>query len=235
MTVIIEIKDLFTKFGNQLVHNNISFKIMQGELIALMGYSGSGKSTLLDFIINNEIARKSSKGEIFWMGKEWDDSKVPFRIGFSFQNGGLMANYTTLENIAMPLEYVSNLPKPIALELAWAAMQVVDLKKDAIYKYPDMISGGMLKRCSIARAIALDQELILLDEPLSGLDPPTGKNLMELVRSLRKTIICITHQYVKADRYFILHNGSMLQGTEKELNKDPFARQFLSPIEYDRK
>lgn len=229
MVPIIEIKNLFTKFGSQIIHNNISLKIMPGEIVALMGYSGSGKSTLLDFIINNREARKNCSGEIFWMGEEWDELKVPFRIGFSFQNGGLLADCTTAENIAMPLKYVLNLPRALSLELAWAAMQVVDLKHDCFYKYPHMLSGGMLKRCSIARAIVLDQDLILLDEPLSGLDPPTGANLMEMIRGLGKTVVCITHHYMRADRYLILQNGSILQGTEEEIMKDPLGKQFLHP------
>ena len=201
---------------------------MKGELIALMGYSGSGKSTIVDFIINNKEASKNSKGELLWLGEKWDNLKVPFRIGFAFQNGGLLAEYTVAENIAMPLEYVSNLSKELSIELAWAAMQAVGLRKDSFNKYPNMLSGGMLKRCSIARAIVLDQDLIILDEPLSGLDLPTGKNLMELIRGLGKTVLCITHHFIKADRYFILHNGAMLQGTEGELRSDTLGREFLS-------
>ena len=163
------------------------------------------------------------------MGEEWDNALVPFRIGFAFQNGGLMSHYTTAENIAMPLEYVSDLPHDLAMDISWAAMQAVDLNREAFSKYPHMISGGMLKRCSIARAIILDQDLIILDEPLSGLDPPTAKNLMNLIKNLGKTVMCISHQFIKADRYFVLHNGSMLQGTEEELLKDPLGREFLSP------
>jgi len=228
MEALIEVKNLYTSFGTQIVHDNISFKIEKGELIALMGPSGSGKSSLIDFIIHNPEMKKNSRGKLLWCGQGWDEEKVPFRIGFAFQNGGLIAEYTIAENIAMPLEYVSSLSKELSMELAWAAMQVVGLDKNAFYKYPHMISGGMLKRCAIARAIVLDQDLIILDEPLSGLDGPTGKKLMELIRGLGKTVLCITHHFIKADRYFILCNGSMLQGTEEELKKDPFAAEFLS-------
>jgi phospholipid/cholesterol/gamma-HCH transport system ATP-binding protein len=230
---LLEIKHLTTKFGDKIVHKDISVGFKQGELILLMGGSGSGKSTFVDFMIDTEN-QPQFNGKMLWNGQEWDRLDIGYRIGFAPQNGGLLQAYTVGENIAMPLEYSQDLPRELCLEIAWANMKALSLDASVFYKYPSMLSGGMLRRASIARAISLDQEVLILDEPLSGLDPINCARTVELIKSFlpNKTIICITHHFIKADRYAILIKGQLFVGTLEEIRDNPATAKFIRSFEH---
>jgi phospholipid/cholesterol/gamma-HCH transport system ATP-binding protein len=226
--VILKIKDLTTKFGDKVVHNKLNLEVKKGELLVLLGGSGSGKSTLIDYITDVENDPCFS-GKIYWNGKRWDKSDIAYKVGFAPQNGGFFRDYTVGQNIAMPLEYVAKLPRQMSLELAWANMQLLGLDRTVFHQYPYMLSGGMIRRASIARAIVLNQELVILDEPLAGLDPINCTKMIDLIRGLipGKTVICVTHQFIKADRYALLRDGSLVTGSIEDIKKDKYGAEFM--------
>lgn len=232
MTPILQIRNLTTRFGEKVVHRNLSVDFRKGELVALMGSSGSGKSSLIDFIMDIEHS-PCYDGELLWDGHPWNRDDLAYKVGFAPQAGGFLRNYTIGENVSMPLQYVAQLPRDVSLGISWAYMQVLGLPPSSFNQYSYMLSGGMLRRASIARALVLDQQLLILDEPLSGLDPVNAKLLVNLIRSFlpNKTIICVTHHFIAADRYAILNDGGLLIGTMDEVKQDKFGRKFMSSFE----
>lgn len=230
--MILEIKNLTTRFGSKIVHNNLNLEVRKGELLVLLGGSGSGKSTLIEFITDTEHS-ECFEGTIYWDKKEWDKSDIAYKIGLATQNGGFLRDYTVAENIAMPLEYVAKLPRSVSLELAWANMQLLGLDKNVFHQYPYMLSGGMMRRASIARSIVLNQELVILDEPLAGLDPINCARMTELIRALTpsKTVICVTHQFIKADRYALLEDGQIIVGTVEDIKKNEYGQEFMKSFQ----
>jgi len=197
---IVEVRGVNTRFGNAVVHENVSLSVRRGEVFALVGGSGSGKSTLLREII---LLQPPVSGSIRVFGREVvglsDDEALPLRRrwGVMFERGALFSSLTVTENVGMVLREHTQLGDRLIREVAAVKIALTGLPPDAGPKYPSELSGGMRKRASLARALALDPELLFLDEPTAGLDPLSASGIDELVRSLRETlgltIMMVTH------------------------------------------
>jgi phospholipid/cholesterol/gamma-HCH transport system ATP-binding protein len=197
---VIDIRGLGTRFGSLVVHQDLDLEIRRGEVVALVGGSGSGKTTLLREII---MLLEPSGGSIRLFGEEvrgiGEDAALRLRrrFGVLFQMGALFSSLTVLENVMVPLREHTGLPSEWLRELAALKMALAGLPAHAADKLPRQLSGGMLKRASLARALALDPELLFLDEPTAGLDPLSAGALDELVLQLKEslglTIVMVTH------------------------------------------
>lgn len=240
-TAVIDICDLSSRFGNRVVHDNISLKVYPGEIFALVGSSGCGKSTLLRTVI---MLLQPASGSIRVFGREVvglnDKQALPLRRrwGVMFERGALFSSLTVAENISMVLREHTRLSARLINEATALKIALVGLPADAGSKYPNELSGGMRKRAALARAIALDPELLFLDEPTAGLDPLSASGIDELVLNLRNalglTIMMITHDldllWRTADRVAVLGDGHIFgMGTMKELSHSdhPVIREYF--------
>jgi phospholipid/cholesterol/gamma-HCH transport system ATP-binding protein len=197
---VIEIRDLRTCFGSDCVHDGLSLSIERGEVMGLVGGSGSGKSTLMREII---MLERPAGGSIRLFGEELlgvgegDADRLRRRIGVMFQQGALFSSLTVLENVAVPLQEHTDLPADTVEAIARLKVALAGLPGEAACKYPRQLSGGMLKRAAVARALALDPDLLFLDEPSAGLDPVSANALDELILQLRDslglTVVMVTH------------------------------------------
>ncbi len=196
----IEVENLTMAYGNNVVMQDLNFTIKAGEIFIIMGGSGCGKSTLLRHLIGLQTP---AAGTIKLLGKSLNDA-VPVerdallrRVGVMYQGGALWSSMTLLENVMLPIEEYSELSPKEARELASYKLSLVGLAGTEDY-YPAEISGGMIKRASIARALALDPEILFFDEPGAGLDPLSSKRLDDLIKSIRDSlgtsIVIVTHE-----------------------------------------
>ena len=239
--VVIDVRGICTQFGAAVVHENVDLSVNAGEIFALVGGSGSGKSTLLREII---LLQQPVSGSIRVFGHEVvgmsDETALPLRRrwGVMFERGALFSGLTVAENVGMVLSEHTDLPPHLIREVAAAKIALTGLPADAGHKYPSELSGGMRKRAALARALALDPELLFLDEPTAGLDPLSASGIDELVRGLREglglTIMMVTHDldlmWRVADRVAVLGQGSIVGvGTMAELSRsdDPLVRQYF--------
>ena len=238
---VIEISKVSTRFGEHVVHTDIDLAVQRDEIFALIGGSGSGKSTLLREMI---LLHRPDSGSIRVLGvdlKELEDAAaiaLRQRWGVMFQHGGLFGSLTVIENIGLPLREHTGLENGLIDEIAAWKLAMTGLKPEVGAQYPSELSGGMLKRASLARALALDPELLFLDEPTAGLDPDSAGGVDELVRNLRDqlglTIVMITHDldllWQVADRVAVLAEGKVQGiGSMSELSQmeHPAIRQFF--------
>jgi phospholipid/cholesterol/gamma-HCH transport system ATP-binding protein len=238
---VVAISDLCTRFGAAVVHENVSMAVNRGEIFALVGGSGCGKSTLLREAI---LLQQPVSGSIRVFGQEVvglsDEAALPLRRrwGVMFERGALFSSLTVAENVGMVLHEHTRLSARLIREIAAVKIALTGLPVDAGPKYPNELSGGMRKRAALARALALDPELLFLDEPTAGLDPLSASGIDELVRSLRDalglTIMMVTHDldllWRAADRVAVLGDGHILGiGTMPELSQsqDPMIREYF--------
>jgi len=238
---VVEIRDLHTRFGAAEVHRGVSLAVRRGEVFALVGASGCGKSTLLREVI---VLQAPASGSIRVLGQEvsglGDDAALPLRRrwGVMFERGALFSALTVTENVTMVLEEHTRLSPRLRAEIAAAKIALTGLPPDAGPKYPSELSGGMRKRAALARALALDPELLFLDEPTAGLDPLSAEGIDELVRHLRDalglTMVLATHDldllWRAADRVALLGGGRVLgTGTMQELSgsADPLIHEYF--------
>jgi phospholipid/cholesterol/gamma-HCH transport system ATP-binding protein len=241
MSPVIDIRDLTSRFGANVVHDKISLAVQPGEIFALVGGSGCGKSTLLRTII---MLLQPVSGSIRVFDREVigldDEQALPLRRrwGVMFEHGALFSSLTVLENVSMVLHEHTRLSPRLIDEVAMLKIALTGLPADAAAKYPSELSGGMRKRAALARALALDPELLFLDEPTAGLDPLSASGIDDLVRSLRDglglTIMMVTHDldllWRAADRVAVLGEGHILGvGTMTELSHSdhPIIREYF--------
>lgn len=198
---VVEIKKLWTVFQNgdreSVVHKDLDLTVARGEVLSLVGGSGTGKTVLLRQMLGLE---KPDRGEITVLGKpaaELGKRGAASRVGMLFQQGALFSAFTVLENIAFALRELRTLPDALIREAAMVKLQMVGLPPDAADKMPSDLSGGMIKRVALARALIMDPPLLLLDEPTAGLDPESSDSFCALLRSLHQgmelTVIMVTH------------------------------------------
>jgi len=238
---VVEVSKVSTRFGDHVVHSDLDLEVRRDEIFALVGGSGSGKSTLLREMI---LLHRPDSGSIRVLGidlrKLGDPEALALRQrwGVMFQHGGLFGSLTVNENIGLPLREHTGLEDVLIDEIAAWKLAMTGLKPEVGAQYPSELSGGMMKRASLARALALDPELLFLDEPTAGLDPDSAAGVDELVRRLRDlfglTIVMITHDldllWQVADRVAVLAEGKVQGiGSMSELSHTdhPAIRQFF--------
>ncbi|MGD8257182.1 MAG: ATP-binding cassette domain-containing protein [Desulfobacterales bacterium] len=240
----ITVKDLTMAYGSFIVQQDLNFTIYRGDIFIIMGGSGCGKSTLMHHMVG---LKEPAKGKVFYEKVSfWDtepDSRVRLmrNIGISYQSGALWSSMTLAENIALPLQQYTELNPAQIREIVSLKLALVGLAGFDDY-YPSEISGGMQKRVGLARAIALDPEIVFFDEPSAGLDPISARLLddliLELSQSLGATVVIVTHELASI---FAIGNNSVFldpeaktmiaQGNPKKLlaeSKNPTVHKFLT-------
>ncbi len=239
---VIELSHVGTRFGTHVVHEDLSLQVRQGEIFALVGGSGSGKSTLLREMI---LLQRPDSGSVrvldVDLGTVNDEQALLLRQrwGVMFQHGGLFAALTVLENVGLPLREHTTLESPLIDEIAAWKLALSGLQPEVGAQYPAQLSGGMLKRASLARALALDPELLFLDEPTAGLDPDSADGIDVLIRKLRElyglSIVMITHDldllWQVTDRVAVLADGHVQGvGSMDELSRMdvPAVQKFFA-------
>jgi len=243
---IISIRDLVVEYDGRRVLDGLNLDIEPGETMVLLGGSGSGKSTLLRQIIGLERPKSGSvivKGVDITHCSAGELKKVRHSIGVAFQSAALFNSLSVKDNVALPLHEHTRLAPSIIDLMVWMKLAVVGLA-DFGKLLPQELSGGMKKRGAVARALALDPEILVLDEPSAGLDPIVAAELDELIlllkRAFQMTVIVVTHEMPSAfriaDRIAMLHKGSFISiGTRDEIraSQDPRVRHFLDRIPED--
>ncbi len=237
---IISVRNLVNSFGDQVVHKGLDLDVYPGEIFGIVGGSGTGKSVLLRSMLG--LYRPDS-GKIVMRGhsicdlSEGESHNLHRHWGVMYQNGALFSALTVIENVEMPIREYVKLPDNVVRELAMLKLHLVGLSDEDAHKFPAELSGGMVKRVGLARALALDPPLLFLDEPTAGLDPigATGfdKMIMGLRERLGLTVVMITHDldtlFGTCDRIGVLINKKMVEGTPQEVmrNPDPWIQDYF--------
>jgi phospholipid/cholesterol/gamma-HCH transport system ATP-binding protein len=240
---MISLRDLRVSYGEREILHGITFDVKREETLVILGGSGSGKSTLLRTLVGLE---RPSSGEIWIKGKDiatisqGEMDEIRKRIGMSFQGSALFGSMTVGENVALPLREHTQLEDSTIEIMLRLKLEQVGL---AGYEYymPSQLSGGMMKRAAVARALAMDPEIIFFDEPSAGLDPIIAAGIdqliLELKRAFRMTIVVVTHElasaFLIADRMVLIDKGNVVAiGTKEEMrsSQQPRVRQFLDRV-----
>ncbi len=228
----VEVRGLVNRFGHQLVHDGLDMTVENGEVFGIVGGSGSGKSVLLRSILGLQRPRA---GEVRLLGRDVTQlspaelKQVKADYGVTFQQGALFSSLTVLQNVQLPmLEHLQLSPRALD-ELAMLKVRLVGLSDEAARKYPSQLSGGMIKRAALARALALDPPLLMLDEPTAGLDPISAAAFDELLMDLRQqlglTVVMITHDldtiFRTCNRVGVIIDRQMTSDTLEGITRNP--------------
>ncbi|MGO4135567.1 ABC transporter ATP-binding protein [Rhizobium brockwellii] len=239
--IVLSARDVTVGFGSKVVLDNLNLNIYRGEILGFVGASGTGKSVLMRTVLRL-LPRRS--GTIKILGQDFDELDEPqrnaldMRLGVLFQQGALFSSLTVKENIQVPMREYLDLPTSLMDELAHLKIRMVGLAADAADKYPSELSGGMIKRAALARALSLDPELVFLDEPTSGLDPIGAAEFDELIANLRDslglTVYMVTHDldslFSVCDRIAVLGKKRvMVEGTIDDMlaYDDPWVQAYF--------
>ena len=239
--IVLSARDVTVAFGSKVVLDNLNLNIYRGEILGFVGASGTGKSVLMRTVLRL-LPRRS--GTIKILGQDFDELDEPqrnaldMRLGVLFQQGALFSSLTVKENIQVPMREYLDLPTSLMDELAHLKIRMVGLAADAADKYPSELSGGMIKRAALARALSLDPELVFLDEPTSGLDPIGAAEFDELIANLRDslglTVYMVTHDldslFSVCDRIAVLGKKRvMVEGTIDDMlaYDDPWVQAYF--------
>ena len=237
----VELQGVSTRFGKQWIHKGIDLAVPAGEVVALVGGSGSGKTTLLRQMVGLLTPAEGEVrvfGEPLFSGSHQAQLARRRRFGMLFQQGALFSAFTVFDNIAFPLREFGVRDEGLLRDLVLLKMAMVELEPDVALRMPAELSGGMVKRVALARALALEPELLLLDEPTAGLDPDLSAAFVALIRSLHQalglTVILVTHDLdtlaALATRVAVLAAGRILAfGPLDEIMnvQDPFIDRFF--------
>ncbi|MBD3277462.1 MAG: ATP-binding cassette domain-containing protein [Candidatus Aegiribacteria sp.] len=242
MDHVMKVEDLQGGWGDQLVLDHVNLTVNSGEILAIVGKSGCGKSTLMHHLLG---LAKPWKGRVLFRGIDiWSSPealvKARRRWGVTFQSGALLGNLTVLENVMLPLKEYTDLSDSDIETIAYSKLETVGLA-DFAGSNPLEVSGGMQKRAGLARAMALDPEVLFFDEPSAGLDPVTSSKLDDLIlrinHSLGTTVVVVTHElasiFTISDRVVMLdpeEHGVIARGTARELrdtSEDPRVQAFF--------
>jgi phospholipid/cholesterol/gamma-HCH transport system ATP-binding protein len=229
---VLEVRGLVNRFGDQLVHDGLDMEVGRDEVFGIVGGSGSGKSVLLRSILG---LQRPEAGVVRIDGQDITRLSaaqlrpIKFGYGVAFQEGALYSGLTVSQNVQLPIIEYLDLPRSALDELALLKLRLVGLPADAAGKYPAQLSGGMVKRVAVARALALDPALLFLDEPTSGLDPESAAAFDELVLYLQKqlklTIVMITHDldsiFRTCNRVGVIVDGRMESDTLERIVEHP--------------
>ena len=240
---VIRIRGLVNELGGNLIHDHLDLDVMRGEVMGVVGGSGTGKSVLLRSIIG---LNHPKSGSIKVFGEETGHSDaeeirgLQLRWGVLFQEGALFSSQTVAQNVQVPLRRWTHMSQSLMNEVAAMKLAIVGLPEDAAKKFPSELSGGMRKRAGLARALALDPELLFLDEPTAGLDPISAARFDELVKDLQKslglTVFMVTHDIdtlrATTDRIAVLVDRKIKVGTIKTLIHDPhpWIQEYFSGL-----
>ncbi|MBN9056959.1 ATP-binding cassette domain-containing protein [Shinella sp. PSBB067] len=239
--VVLSVKDLTVGFGSNIVLDRLNLDIHRGEILGFVGASGTGKSVLMRTVLRL-LPRRSGNIGIF--GVDFDKASdaerlaLDMKLGVLFQHGALFSSLTVKENIQVPMREYLDLPQAMMDELARLKVELVGLAPEAADKFPSELSGGMIKRAALARALALDPALVFLDEPTSGLDPIGAAEFDELIAKLRDTlgltVYMVTHDldslFSVCDRIAVLGQKKVLvEGTIEDMLAfdDPWVQSYF--------
>ncbi len=242
--IICDLQNICTAFGDNIVHQNLNLKVRRGDIIALVGRSGCGKTTLLRHIIG---LTKPKSGKVLLFGENMlimervAQRRLMQRFGVLFQQGALFSALSVFDNIAFPLRELKQFDESVIYQLVMHKLALVELEARDAMLLPAEISGGMVKRVGLARALALEPELLVLDEPTAGLDPDRSHNFIDLVTQLKKslglTVIFVTHDMDTlaslAERVAVLEDKHIIADCAlHELIKSnhPFVVNFFQSI-----
>jgi phospholipid/cholesterol/gamma-HCH transport system ATP-binding protein len=237
MEPIVSIRNLVNAFGNHRVHDQLCLDVMPGEILGLVGGSGTGKSVLMRSILG---LRKPLAGEIRVLGRDVYSTGpgLQQRWGVLFQNGALISALTVRQNVELPIALHSEMPAATRRELAQLKVRMTGLPLSAMGKYPSELSGGMIKRAALARALALEPDILFLDEPTAGLDPIGATKFDNLVTylqsSLNLTIVMVTHDmdslFNICDRVAVLVDKKVVVGSLDEIvrSSHPWIQSYFN-------